>query len=176
MNEITVILLTFNEERQIKRCIQSLRPIASAICVIDSCSTDCTCELAERLGPRIFQHKWVNYSKQFNWTLINCSIETAWTTRMDCDEYLLPELIQEINQKLPHATPETGSYILKRHVYFTDCWIKHGEFYPHRLLRLWRTGRTTLEDRWMDEHAVLSEGTAEALEHDLVDHNLNNLT
>jgi hypothetical protein len=59
-------------------------------------------------------------------------------------------------------------------------WIKHGGFYPHRLLRIWRTGTGKVEERWMDEHVVLdipdtADGTV-TLKHDMVDHNLNDLT
>jgi glycosyltransferase involved in cell wall biosynthesis len=176
MSSITVILLTFNEEKHIERCLKSLWPIAEAIYVIDSFSTDATCDIARSLGAKVFQNKWVNYSTQFNWGLQNCPITTQWTMRMDCDEYLLPELITEINQKIPSTSTETGGFIIKRRVHFMNRWIKHGGFYPHRLLRIWRTGNGVLEDRQMDEHVVLRKGNVIALEHDMVDHNLNNLT
>ncbi|UOR04485.1 glycosyltransferase family 2 protein [Hymenobacter aerilatus] len=176
MNAITVILLTHNEEKHIARCLKSLAPIAAAVFVIDSFSTDRTCDIAREMGAQVFQNPWVNYSTQFNWALQNCPIQTPWTMRMDCDEYLLPELITEIQQKIPVARPEVGGFIIKRRVYFMDRWIKHGGFYPHRLLRIWRTNTATLEDRWMDEHVVLEAGTTEALTHDMVDHNLNDLT
>jgi glycosyltransferase involved in cell wall biosynthesis len=176
MNSLSVIILTFNEEKHIERCIRSLQGIASNIFVVDSFSTDNTCALATSLGAQVYQHKWHNYSTQFNWGLANCPITTDWTMRMDCDEYLLPELIVEINQKLPQAAPATGGFIIKRRVYFMDRWIKHGGFYPHRLLRIWRTGQAVLEDRQMDEHVVLERGETEAFEHDMVDHNLNDLT
>ena len=55
------------------------------------------------MGAQVFQNKWVNHSTQFNWALRSCPIQTAWTMRMDCDEYLLPELITEIQQKIPVA-------------------------------------------------------------------------
>jgi glycosyltransferase involved in cell wall biosynthesis len=176
MSSITVILLTFNEEKHIERCLKSLWPIAEAIYVIDSFSTDATCDIARSLGAKVFQNKWVNYSTQFNWGLQNCPITTQWTMRMDCDEYLLPELITEINQKIPIASSDTGGFIIKRRVYFMDRWIKRGGFYPHRLLRIWRTGNGMLEERQMDEHVVLNEGNVVALNHDMVDHNLNDLT
>lgn len=176
MKNITVILLTHNEEKHIARCIKSLQHIASSIFVIDSFSADNTCNIAEQLGAEVYQNKWVNYSTQFNWALQNCPIKTDWTMRMDCDEYLLPELIKEINTKVPQADATTGGFIIKRRVYFMNRWIRYGGFYPHRLLRIWRTGTGTLEDRWMDEHVVLEKGITEALKHDMVDHNLNDLT
>jgi hypothetical protein len=95
---------------------------------------------------------------------------------MDCDEYLLDELIDEINTKLPLTKPEIGGYIIKRRVIFMDKWMKRGGFYPHRLLRIWRTGTGRLEERAMDEHVVLDKGETEAFLYDMVDHNLNDLT
>ena len=176
MNSITVIVLTHNEEKHIERCLKRLWPIAAAIYVIDSFSTDSTCDIAQSLGARVFQNKWVNHSTQFNWALQNCPIQTPWTMRMDCDEYLLPELVEEIRQRIPTAPSDTGGFIIKRRVYFMNRWIKHGGFYPHRLLRIWRTGSGVLEDRWMDEHVVLNQGNVQSLKYDMVDHNLNDLT
>jgi glycosyltransferase involved in cell wall biosynthesis len=176
MNKISVIILTFNEEKHIERCIRSLQGIASTIFVVDSFSTDNTCAIASALGAQVFQNAWTNHSKQFNWALANCPIDTAWTMRMDCDEYLLPELITEINQKILLVPSTVGGFIIKRRVYFMDRWIRHGGFYPHRLLRIWRTGQAAVEDRWMDEHVVLESGDIETLDNDMVDHNLNNLT
>ena len=173
---ISVIILTFNEEQHIERCLRSLQGIADTIFVVDSFSTDNTCALATALWAKVYQNKWVNYSTQFNWGLANCPIATDWTMRMDCDEYLLPELITEIQHKIPVAAATTSGFIIKRRVYFMDRWIRHGGFYPHRLLRIWRTGQAAIEDRWMDEHVVLEKGDVETLDHDMVDHNLNDLT
>ncbi len=176
MKLITVIILTYNEEKHIERCLKLLEPIAAAVYVIDSFSTDRTCEIARELGAQVYQRPWVSHSKQFNWAVENCAIDTPWTMRMDADEYLLPELLQEIQQKLPVTKPETGGFIIKRRVYFMNKWMKHGGFYPHRLLRIWRTGTGMLEDRWQDEHVVLERGELETFEHDMVDYNLSDLT
>ncbi|SHM79471.1 glycosyltransferase family 2 protein [Chitinophaga sp. CF418] len=176
-NSLTVIILSYNEEKHITRCIQNLKRVSDNIIIIDSMSTDRTVEIATALGARVVQRAWPgNHSDQFNWALDNCNINTTWTMRMDCDEYLLDELIDEINTKLPLAKPETGGYIIKRRVIFMDKWMKRGGFYPHRLLRIWRTGTGRLEERAMDEHVVLEKGETEAFEHDMVDHNLNDLT
>lgn len=176
-NSLTVIILTYNEEKHITRCIQNLKRVSDNIIIIDSMSTDRTVEIATALGAMVIQRPWPgNHSDQFNWALDNCNITTTWTMRMDCDEYLLDELIDEINTKLPQAKPETGGYIIKRRVIFMDKWMKRGGFYPHRLLRIWRTGTGRLEERAMDEHVVLEKGETEAFQYDMVDHNLNDLT
>lgn len=176
MNSITVIILTFNEELHIERCITSLQRIASNIIIIDSFSTDNTVAIATSLGAKVYQNKWINYATQFNWALDTIPITTEWTMRFDCDEYLMDDLIVEINTKLPNTTMNVGGFILKRRVYFMNKWIRYGGFYPHRLLRIWRTGKARLEERKMDEHVVLKEGDIITFKHDFVDHNLNDLT
>lgn len=176
-NSLTVIILTFNEEKHITRCIQNLKRITDKIIIIDSLSTDRTVEIATSLGAQVFQRPWPgNHSDQFNWALDNCNITTEWTMRMDCDEYLLDELIDEINTSLSKTKPEIGGYIIKRRVIFMDKWMKRGGFYPHRLLRIWRTGSGRLEERAMDEHVVLKSGETDTFQYDMVDHNLNDLT
>ncbi|MGC4036269.1 MAG: glycosyltransferase family 2 protein [Chitinophagaceae bacterium] len=176
MNSLTVIILTFNEEIHIKRCIENLKQVAEKIIIVDSNSTDNTVSIARSLGAEVYQNPWKNYSTQFNWALANCSINTNWVMRMDCDEYLTKELIDEINYKLPESKEGVTGYIIKRRVIFMNKWIKHGGFYPHRLLRIWKNGTATIEERWMDEHVVIETGEIETLENDMVDHNLNSLT
>lgn len=177
MNSLTVIILTFNEERHISRCIKSAKKIATEVILIDSFSTDKTKEIALNLGATVYQNKWENsHAKQFNWALENCLITTEWTMRMDADEYLTNELTNEINDKLMNSSSEIGGFLIKRKVVFMNRWIKHGGYYPIFLLRIWRSGNGRLEDRSMDEHVILTEGRAVYLTNDLVDHNLNDLS
>ncbi|RFM27390.1 glycosyltransferase family 2 protein [Deminuibacter soli] len=177
MSLVTVIILTYNEELHIERCIRNLQKISSHIVLIDSCSTDKTCAIATSLGAKVYENPWPgSHSIQFNWALENCTFDTEWLMRMDADEYLTDELIDEINRTLPATPSETGGFIIKRRVIFLGKWIKRGGFYPHRLLRVWRNGYGKLEERWMDEHVVLSKGNIAHLQYDMVDHNLNNLT
>lgn len=172
---VSVIILTHNEEMHIKRCIESLSPIASQIFIIDSFSTDSTKVLAEELGATVFQRKWKNYSDQFQWGLDNCPIETDWVMRMDADEYIEPDLIAELPNVLAVAKAETSAFYIRRKYFFLGQWIKHGAVYPLNLLRVWRTGKGRIESRWMDEHIVLDDGgQTETLSGHIVDDNLNN--
>ncbi len=173
---ITAIILTYNESIHLKRCIESIHEITKEIIVIDSYSTDNTVEIARELGATVHQRKFINQAEQFQWGLDNLPIQTEWIMRLDADEYLLPELCREIKYKIPLTPPEVSAYLLKRRVYFMDRWIRYGGYYPTKLLRLWRTGLGTVEQRWMDEHIVVSTGQVSELDNDFVDHNLNNLT
>jgi glycosyltransferase involved in cell wall biosynthesis len=135
---ISVLILTFNEELHIERCIKSLQPFTRDIFIVDSYSTDRTVEIAKSLGAKVYQNKWVNYAVQYQWGLDNCPIETEWVMRMDSDEYVLPELAEEINAKLSNLDDEVSGIYIKRRVNFMDIWIKHGGYYPIWLLRIWR--------------------------------------
>lgn len=175
-SEISVIILTLNEELHIKRCIESLLPITNNIFIIDSFSTDATVEIAESLGAKVYQNKWTNYSKQYQWGLDNCPIETEWVMRMDSDEFILPELAAEINSKINGVENDVSGVFVKRRVNFMGRWIKHGSYYPIWLLRIWKYEKGKIEERWMDEHIKLSSGRTVQFEHDLVDDNKNDLT
>lgn len=176
-NRITVIILTFNEEKQIERCIRSAKEICNEIFIIDSFSSDSTVKIAENLGAKVFQQKWINnHAKQFNWGLENLPIKTDWVLRLDADEYLTPVLANEITQKLSTLNKDITGVILKRGVYFMNRWIKHGGYYPTYLLRLWRYGAGKFEERFMDEHVKLEHGKTVTFENDFIDDNLNNIT
>jgi glycosyltransferase involved in cell wall biosynthesis len=172
---ITAIVLTFNEEQHIARCLASLRPVASRICVIDSFSTDRTLEIATALGADIYQNAWKNYSTQFQWGVDRAGIVTEWTMRIDADEYLEPALQNNILQFLESRSTVNAAYF-RRKMIFLGRPIKHGFFYPAHMLRLWRTGQGRIEQRWMDEHVLVENARTIILGGDLVDENLNSLS
>ncbi|MGN1052100.1 MAG: glycosyltransferase family 2 protein [Candidatus Scatosoma sp.] len=96
MNDITFIILTKNEEKNIEACISSAKPIAKRIIVVDSGSEDKTVELARTNGAETIFHEWCGYANQFNWALDNCNIQTEWVFRLDADERISDALASEI--------------------------------------------------------------------------------
>ena len=176
MSEISVLILTYNEELHIERCIRSLLPFAKEIFIVDSFSEDNTVKLARNLGAKVYEHSWVNYAQQYQWGLDNCPIKTDWVMRMDADEYVLPGLALEIKERMLNLDSKVSGIYIKRRVHFMNKWIKHGSYYPIWLLRIWRLEKGRIEERWMDEHIKLSEGICIKFSNDIVDHNLNNLT
>ena len=177
MLDLSVIILTYNEELHIQRCIENVLPIAKDIFIIDSFSTDRTLGIAKKyLNVHILQNKWENnYAKQFNWGLEHTAITTQWVLRLDADEYLLPELVQELQTKLPLLPDDVTGIIFNRRHIFMGKWMKRG-IYPVKLLRVFRYGKGMCEQRLMDEHIQLTEGYAIEFEHDFCDHNMNNLS
>ena len=177
MLDISVIILTYNEEKHIRRCIENVISFAKEVFIIDSFSTDKTLEIAKEYDiVKILHNKWENnHAKQFNWGLKYAPITTEWVLRLDADEYLLPELIQELCEKLPSFASEITGILLNRRYIFMDKWIRGG-IYPAKLLRLFRYGKGICERRMMDEHIQLLEGYAVEFKYDMVDENLNNLS
>lgn len=175
MISLSVVILTYNEQKHIARCLKSLSEVASEIIVVDSFSTDNTVSIAKEYGARVYQNPWVNYAKQFNYGLTKVSGEFRWVMRMDSDEYLTDELIREINSSVDGLHEFNGFYI-KRRVHFMERWIKNGDYYPVWLLRIWKNKEGVCEERWMDEHINLKNAVTSNLEYDLVDDNKNNLT
>ena len=177
MLNLSVIILTYNEELHIRRCLENVKSIAKEIYIIDSFSTDATLDIAREFDnvPILQNNLNNNYPKQFNWGLEHSGISTQWVLRLDADEYLLPELVQELQEKLPTLSDDVTGIIFNRRHIFMGKWMRRG-IYPVKLLRVFRYGKGMCEQRLMDEHIQLNEGHAVEFKHDFCDHNLNNLS
>lgn len=176
MLDLSVIILTYNEELHIRRCLENVLPFAKKVFVVDCFSTDKTKEIASHLGAVVVEHAWPgNQAEQFNWALDNLPVSTEWVLRLDADEYLLPELVEELQEKLPTLPEDVTGIIFNRRHIFMGQWMRRG-IYPVKLLRVFRHGKGMCEQRLMDEHIQLTEGRAVEFEHDFCDHNLNNLS
>ena len=173
---LAVVILTYNEEKHIARAIKSVQSFASQIFVIDSGSKDKTVEIAKENGAEVIQHPFINYAKQLQWALDHAPITTQWVMRLDADEIIEADLAQEIQQKLLVLPLDTVGVCLKLKRIFMGKWIRHGGLYPLTLLRIWRYGQGRIEDRWMDEHIILSTGNTVTLNGGFADHNLNNIS
>lgn len=173
---ITAIILTYNEELHIARCIENVKQVAGEVYVIDSHSTDQTCQIAMQHGAKVVQHAYVNQAQQFQWALDNIDCRGDWVLRLDADEYLTDALIDEIKATLPCLPPEVAGCKLPRDVVFLGTNVRHGRIHPPYILRLWRKGHAYMEQRWMDEQVVLTQGRAVNLKARFVDHNLRPLT
>jgi len=173
--DLTVIILTFNEEKHLGRCLQSLSSVARRVVVVDCFSSDGTVALAQAQGAEVMQHAWVNHSVQVNWALDNVPIDTRWTMRLDADEVVTPELAAALNSDLSGYPDSVMGLTVNRQIHFLGRWIRHGGIYPVRMLRVWRSGHGRCENRWMDEHMVV-QGEIAHVDADIADINLNNVT
>ena len=176
MSDLSVIILTHNEEKHIERALNSIIPLDAKVFIVDSGSTDRTLEIAEKYGANILKNKFVNYANQFQWALDNALITTGWVMRLDADEVIELDLREEIILKIPMLPLSVVGINLNRKHIFMDRWVRHGGRYPLRLLRIWRQGQGRIENRWMDEHMIVWGGHTVNFMGGFSDHNLNDLT
>lgn len=172
---ISVVILTYNEVLHIERCIGSVRRVSDKIYVVDSYSTDGTQEIARRLGATVVEHDYVNQAQQMQWAIDNLGLDTEWVMRMDADEYLTDKLVDEIKTVLPELSADVTGVYLPLDVIFQGKNVKHGRLHAPKIMRIWRRGKAYMEQRWMDERMVLTEGSAITFKGRFVDHNLNSL-
>ena len=158
MNSLTVIILTYNESIHISRCIATLKSLDARLLVVDSYSTDGTQDICRSLGIEVYENPFVNQAQQFQWAMDHCNVDSEWVLRLDADEVIDDELVRNIQDFiLNDGYGHNGAIFHRKHI-FLGKWIKHGGRYPLPMLRLFRKGFAHIEQRWMDEHIVLSEG------------------
>lgn len=174
MPDITVIILTKNEEKNIEHSISSAKQIADRIIVVDCGSDDNTVEIARAFGADVYYHEWQGHAKQFNWALDNCDINTGWVFRLDADERISPELAYEINKKLISKNDDVNGFSMRWQMYFMGKHLKHGGTHKPYFLRLFRFGTGRVEDKLMDEHIIVN-GKVEKLKCDLIHYDYKGL-
>jgi glycosyltransferase involved in cell wall biosynthesis len=133
MTPLSVVIITYNEEENIRRCIASAAPVADEIVVLDSFSTDHTVEVAKELGAIVHQQAFTGYGAQKN-------AATALATHdyilfLDADELLSEELLASIRQEKEKGFTADG-YTMNRLSNYCGKWIRHGSWYPDRKVRL----------------------------------------
>lgn len=173
---LSLIILTKDEELNLPHCLNSVKKLDPAIFVVDSGSTDRTLEIAKSFGAKVFSHPFEYHAKQLNWAIDDLPIKTPWCMRMDADETLTEELVNELLTQLPQTPGKITGMLIKLRVKFWGRWIRHGGYYSTWLLRIWRTGLANYEDRRMDEHLILRQGSAMQLKNDIVDENHKGLS
>lgn len=143
--KITACIITFNEERKIHRCLESVS-WCDEIVIIDSFSTDHTVDICRRYTDKIHQHVWLGYVGQRN--LVREMAQHPWILFLDSDEEVSDGLRHEILAEFENGTGENVGYEFPRLVYYIGRWINHGEWYPDVKLRLFKKayGRTEGEE------------------------------
>ena len=176
-DSIAAIILTKNEEKHIARCINSLKGICNEVFIIDSLSTDRTCEIAEELGAKVYKNPWKNYATQFNYGVYQCPIQSEWIWRIDADEFLEGNIGIAVKNALSNCSADVNGIYVRKRIDFMGKPLLHGGWYPSYHLKVFRRGHGDCENRWMDEHIGIFDGTTITIEEgNQVDANLNDLT
>ncbi len=177
MCDLTVIILTYNEEKNILQAIDSINSIAKRVVIVDSFSNDGTTALAQDAGAEIFAHEFVNQAQQFTWALDNIDIKTKWVLRLDADERLTEDSAKELEKIMTNNdNTDINGAILRFNVRFLGKDLRHGGIYPFKKLCLFKYGKAHMECRNMDEHIVLDEGRFVELKTDSVHQDFKNLS
>lgn len=132
MIKLSVVIITFNEERNIKRCLESVKDVADEIVVLDSFSTDNTKEICKNYGVRFFSHAFDGHIQQKNRAITYAS--NPYILSLDADEALSETLKKSILQKKKNWDAE--GFTLNRLTNYCGTWIRHCGWYPDRKLRL----------------------------------------
>ena len=132
--QLSVTIITFNEEKNIERCLNSLQNIADEIIVVDSYSTDNTKNICERFNVKFHQQKWLGYSEQKN--LANKLSEHDLIFSIDADESVSLELEKSILEVKKNADKNT-LFQVNRLTNYCGKWIRHCGWYPDSKIRVW---------------------------------------
>jgi glycosyltransferase involved in cell wall biosynthesis len=165
MPKISVVVITYNEEKWIEKCLDSVQEIADEIVVLDSYSTDNTTHLARAKGAVIYQQKFQGYGIQKN--DVNALAVNDWILSLDADEILTPEIIKEIQQFKLQQNPLIDAYKIPRLNNYLGKWLKYGGWYPDAKIRLfnklkgaWKT--MSVHEYWQPHTYTIQIGQFES--------------
>ena len=146
---ITGLVLTYNGERLLERCLESLS-FCDAVIVVDSFSRDGTEVIARRCGASFVQHPWTGALPQFEYAL--GLVETDWVISLDQDEICSDALRESVLATLPEAPSAVCGYYPPRRSWYYDRFLRHSGWYPDRLLRIFRNGGVHFTQNGAHEH------------------------
>ena len=173
---VSVVIPTLNESQNLPRCLDHLQ-WADEVVVVDSGSTDDTVKIAESYGAKVINFKWNGaWPKKKNWTLRHAPLSHKWVLIVDADEWITPELAEEI--KLSIKSEDKVGFYINRKFIFMGRWIKHCGYYPSWNLRLIKRGHGEYEqltgigntgsgDNEVHEH-VIADGGVGYFDHDML--------
>lgn len=173
MTKISAVIITYNEERNIARCIESVKPVVDEIVILDCLSQDRTREIAEAHGATFYQQEFMGFAKQKNRAVALATHDVVLS--LDADEYLSSELTQSILEVKSNWTKD--GYMFNRLSSFEGTWITTCGWYPDQKLRLWDRRKGTWQGDGVHERVDLVKGaTAMAIKGDLFHRAYDNIS
>jgi len=142
---VTAIVLTHNEEANMRPCLSGLAQIDDVV-LVDSGSRDATLDAARAIRPdvRIFDNPFEDFAQQRNWALDNAILKHDWVLFVDADEYSTPEFMDELERFVADPGDSVGAFIAGKN-YFLGTWLKWSTLYPSHQLRLLKRGEVRFE-------------------------------
>jgi len=170
MEKISVAIITKNEERNIRDCLESVR-WADEVVVVDNGSTDDTVKICREYRAQVYQEEWKGYSGQKNSAIEKTA--HLWVLSLDADERVTPELRDEIGRTL--EAPEKSGYLIARMNFFLGRWMRRCGWYPDYNLRLFRKDRGRFQERSVHERVTV-DGPTGTLRHPMEHHTYRSLS
>ncbi len=172
MVSISVVIITFNEERNLARCLESVKGIADEIVIVDSISTDKTAEIARRYGARVIDQPFMGYGEQKNFATQQATHD--WILSLDADEELTPLLKNSLIAM--KNGPRHDVYEMPRLTNYCGQWIKHCGWYPDRQTRLYNRTKGKWQEKKVHEYWQLdNNGTKGLLKGDLLHYSFSTI-
>jgi glycosyltransferase involved in cell wall biosynthesis len=170
--ELSAILITRNEEANIAECLACLA-FAHEVIVLDGGSTDATVRLAQEAGAKVVQASgWSGFGPQKNRALALAT--KPWVLSVDADERVTPELRDEVLALLRNPAPPADAWSVPRRSRYCGQFIRHGGWYPDRVVRLFRRGTAQFSDDLVHERLV-TQGPVLPLRNDLLHYTYTDL-
>jgi glycosyltransferase involved in cell wall biosynthesis len=171
---ISAVVLTYNEEDNLGACLASIKGWTAERFVVDSCSTDNTCAIAEKQGATVVQHGFRSHTEQWSWALEHLPLGQPWVLGLDADQHVTPELRDELVSLFePHSVKldQIDGIYLNRRTVFRGTWIRHGGFYPKYLLKLFRRDKVVLSSFDLLDHHFYVPGKTLQSRNDIIEEN-----
>jgi glycosyltransferase involved in cell wall biosynthesis len=156
MPKLSVVIITLNEEKNIRRCLESIQGVADEIVIVDSYSTDRTKEICDSFGVRFIQHTFNGHIEQKNWAISQARYPHILS--LDADELLSEQLRSSILHVKENW--EYDGYYFNRLTNYCGKWIKHASWYPSRKLRLWDSRKGAWGGMNPHDQFILNRGSS----------------
>lgn len=155
VDNLSVIVVTYNEENNMQDCIDSIRQVTDKLFVVDSFSTDKTVEILEQNGVRYASHEYITYADKRNWSQENNPYQTEWVMHLDADERVSDQMLRWFNSAFSEVGNSFDGVMFARKPFFMGRFLKHGGMYPIYTARLFKAAKGFCERKAYDQHFVV---------------------
>lgn len=172
-NKLAVVILTFNEELNLPKCLESIKNLDAKIFIIDSFSTDATEQIAMKYGAEFIANKFETHTKQWKFALTQLPDDIDWVLGLDADQTITTELSDELIKLFnPNNKISNSGYYIRRRNYFLGKWIRFGGYQNRYLLKLFKKSDVFLDESELMDHHFYVNGTTSKLKSDMIENNL----
>jgi exosortase/archaeosortase family protein len=172
-NNLAVVILTFNEELNLPKCLESIKGLNASVFIVDSFSIDGTEEIAKAFGATFIANKFETHTKQWKFALTQLPEDIDWVLGLDADQTITPELNVELMELFSSKEEITTSgFYIRRRNYFLEKWIRFGGYQNRFLLKLFKKDDVFLDESELMDHHFYVKGKTARLQSDMIENNL----